>query len=385
MAYKSLITCFLLVFVVFSGCQSARAKLTIQSQTAVKIELSGFNILDENALFKGDLAAGSNYEIDPPYRGLALLVFGGGQSYPVIIGAESFTLKITGPHVLPSFVGSGENDFFYKLLAGGDPAPEPYDFAFLMLQAKELLESSHSIKTVKELAAKKKEFYGFVGKHYQSLKHSDMIRRLIGQYFMMHEYIDYHVAGTPAAAIQLKYQQEVVSGVGSWLEILRPYLSEQEILNYCVSLYYKRSMVTLAALIVENFKDIAYCPGEAMDAFRFSGDIHLAEVDGYQELKLADFKGDKLIAFVSDDCPVSMVATVSKARNLAREKEALPVIVAPLQKLSDKHLAMRSMISSRNMFFIDDEKWRHDNLVNKIKLPLVIRAGNEFAKKPGGN
>jgi hypothetical protein len=130
-------------------------------------------------------------------------------------------------------------------LSGDPKAPVDYDFAHLMIQAKDLLKSSSSVRTVEELTAKKKEFHEFVRKNYESLKHSDMVRRLIAQYFMMHEYVDYHTEGAPAADIRIQYQKEVVNGVGNWLETLKPHLQQQEILNYIVSLYYDRSMVTL--------------------------------------------------------------------------------------------------------------------------------------------
>ena len=72
---------------------------------------------------------------------------------------------------------------------------------------------------------------------------------------------------------------------------------------------------------------------------------------------------------------MSMVETISKVRQLAVKKENIPVIVAPLQKLSSNHLTMARMISNGNMFFINDEKWRKDNLAKKIKLPLFVRVG----------
>ena len=372
MAYKSVFTWFLFVLVVFSGCETARATLGIHSQTAVEIELTGYNSLVESPIFKGNLEAGSKHDINTPYRGLALLVFAEGQRYPVIIGDESFTLNIVGPGEPPSFAGSGENDFLYKKLSGENPPPGQYDFALLMIQAKDLLESTHSIRTVEELTAKKKEYHDFVRKHYENLKHSDMIRRLIAQYFMMHEYVDYHTEGAPAANIRIQYQKEVVNGVGSWLAILQPHLQQQEILNYCVSLYYDRSMVTLASLIIANYRDAAFCPGDEKETFSFPADMHIAEADGGKERKLGGLKGDKIIAFVSEDCPVSMVETVSKARQLAGRKENVPVIVAPLEKLSRNHLSMGRMISNGNLFFINDEKWRKDNLAKKIKLPLFV-------------
>lgn len=376
--YKSITTWFLFVFVVFCGCESAWAQLVIHSQTAVGIELIGYNGLVESSIFKGSLAAESKQEIDTPYRGLALLIFAGGQRYPVLVGDESFTLKIADPGAPPSFAGSGANDFLYKALAGDDPAPGKYDFALLMIQAKDLLESSHSIHTVKELSAKKKEFHAFIGDHYESLQHSDMIQRLIAQYFMMHEYVDYHTEGAPATDIRIQYQNAVLNGVGSWLEILKTHIPEHEVLNYCVSLYYGRSMVTLASEIVDNFKDVAYCPGDEKETFNFPDDLTIT--DGSVDMKLADLNGDKLIAFVSDDCPVSMVEAVTKARQLARQKVGAQLIVAPLEKLSGNHLAMSKMISGGNLLFINDEKWRKENLANKIKLPLFVPVGASSKK-----
>jgi len=137
-------------------------------------------------------------------------------------------------------------------------------------------------------------------------------------------------------------------------------------------------MVSLASLIIDNFRDVAYCPGDEKVTFSFPDDILITAADGDKERKLGDFKGNKIIAFVSDDCPVSMVETVSKARQFANQKENVPVIVAPLQKLSKNHLAMTSMIRNGNMFFINDEKWRKDNLAKKIKLPLFVQVGDNL-------
>ena len=245
-----------------------------------------------------------------------------------------------------------------------------------MIRAKQLIESSNSIQTIQQLNERKKEFHGFIRNHYQDLKHSDMIRRLLSQYFMMHEYVSYHVKGAPAADIRKKYRDAVLAGVGSWLKILKNHIPEHEILNYCVSLYYNRSMVTLASLIIENFRDVAYCPGVEKEEFSFPDDLTVADADGNREKRLGEFSGDKIIAFVSDDCPVSMVETISKARDLADRKKDVVVIVAPLQKLSEKHLIMGRMVSNGNMFFINDEKCRKDNPAKNIKLPLFVRIGD---------
>ncbi len=379
MARKSIVIYFLLLSVLFFGCDSAWAKLTIQSKEPVQVELTGFNGLDEFSIFKGEIAADNKRRIETPYRGLALLVFAGGQSYPVILGAGSFTLTIVEPGKPPAFTGSAANDYFYRRLSGSEPARRKDGFADLMLQAKDLLQSSYAIKTVAQLSAGKKKFQEFVGKHYDRLQHSDMVRRLLAQYFMMHEYVDYHIKDAPAADIRVRYQKEVLNGVNSWLRVLSPNLPKDEILNYCVSLYYRRSMVTLAGMIIDNFKEFAYCPGDARDSFGFAGNIKITGPAGGAGKKLADFRGGKTIAFVSDDCPVSMVAAVIKARRLADRKSAEPLIVAPLEKLSGSHLAMAGMVRSGNMFFVDDEKWRKENLPARMKLPFFVTIPAESA------
>jgi len=359
--------------VVLSGCVVSSGKFVVHSQTTLDIELIGYNGLNETAIFTGNLAPGTRQEIQSPYRGLALLAFTSGQQYPVIIGDNSFTVKIVGPSQPPSFKNSAENDFFYKMLAGDDAPSGEYDFPRLMIQAKSLLESSYSIHTTEELTTKKKEFHELVDQHYEKLKHSDMIRRLIAQYFMMHEYVDYHREGAPVSDIRDRYQKEVVDGVRSWLKILKSQLSEQEILNYCVSLYYDRSMITFASLIIDNFREAAFCPGDEQKRFSFPADMQIVRADRDKERKFSDFKGNKVIAFVSEECPVSMVETISKARQLATQNEDVPMIVAPLEKLSKKHLAMSRMIRNGNMFFVENEKWRQGNLATKIRLPLFVQ------------
>lgn len=353
------------------------ANLIIYSQADVDIELIIYNGLDDSSLFKGSISAEANRKIDTSYFGLALLVFSGGQSYPVIVGDVPLALRIAGPNTPPSFPVDSENEFLYQLLSGEDSGTGQYAFAHLMIQAKKLLESSHKIRTTEELSAKKIEFHTFVENHYDSLKHSDMVRRFIAQYFMMHEYVDYHRDGAPATDIRVQYQKAVLDGVGSWIGILKSNIAEREILNYCVSLYYDRSMITIASLIIKNYRNAAYCLGVEKRTFNFPKDLLVTEADRDMKRKLGDFKSKKIIAFVSDECPVSMVETVVMARELATQKNDIKLIVSPVQQLSDKHLIMSRMVSGGNLLFLDDEKWRKDNLAIKIKLPLFVEIGND--------
>lgn len=195
----------------------------------------------------------------------------------------------------------------------------------------------------------------------------------------MHEYVSYHREGIAPTDLRASYQQAVVDGVGSWLAILRPHIPGHEVLNYCLSLYYERSMVTMAAMIAENFKDVAFCPGVAKETWRFPESLPVAGADGGGERALGTIKGEKIIAFVSDDCPVSMIATVIKARQRADRNTDGQLIVMPLQRLSEKHLAMNGMVSSGNMLFITDEQWRKEHLAETIRLPLFVPLADDMA------
>jgi hypothetical protein len=369
----------ILLLLLCSAGESAGAILTLRCRTAVDLELVGYEGLAEIPLFKGSIGAGEKQEIATPYQGLALLRFAGGQGYPVLLGDASFTLNIAGPAEPPAFAGSGENEFFASRLAGYGPDGTPSDFALLLLRAKELLESTYPIRTLPQLTAKKEEIHAFVRDQYQSLSHSDMVRRLVGQYFMMHEYVSYHSEGIAPTDLRARYQQAVVDGMVNWLAILGPHIPGYEILNYCLSLYYERSMVTMAAMIAENFHHVAFCPGAARETWRFPESLPVAGADGDGERALGTIKGEKIIAFVSDDCPVSMVATVIKARQLADRNTDVQLIVITLQRLSEKHLAMNGMVSNGKMLFINDEQWRKEHLAEKIRLPLFVPLADDLS------
>ena len=366
----------LLVLCCGSGA-STNPLLTLRSRTAVDFELVGYDGLAETVLSKGSIPAGGKQHIATSYQGLALLRFASGPNYPVLLGDAPVTLEVADPTKPPTVTGSGANEFLYTRLAGNDPKGTPSEFALLLLRAKELLESTYPIRTVPELNAKKEELHAFVRDHYASLRHSDMVRRLIGQSFMMHEYVTYGGKGTPPADIRARYEQAVQDGVGAWLALLRPHIPEPEVLNYCLSLYYQRSMVTLAALIAENFPHAAHCPGAAGERWHFPSDLRVVEADGRGERPLATIEGEKIIAFVSTDCPVSLVAAVARARQIADQGKRVQLIVAPVQPLSATHLGLNRMVHNGHLLFIDDEPWRSAHLAETIRLPLFVPLGDE--------
>lgn len=105
--------------VIFLGARAVHgAILTINSSTTVDLELVGYDGLKVVSLAKAKMPAGGSTTVDTPYKGLGVLVFAGGQSYPVILRDESFTLHIVNAARPPSFTGSKANEYFYARLSG---------------------------------------------------------------------------------------------------------------------------------------------------------------------------------------------------------------------------------------------------------------------------
>lgn len=369
---KQMVTGTLFLISILSWAGSARSSFDIQAKETVQLEIKGYNGLAETTLFASELAQGVRQHIMTSYRGLALLLFEQGQTYPVILSEQPFLLTTGSPDVQPTFTNSEVNEYFYTRLLGGKTEDTQFDFANLMIEAKQLLDATGSIRTVDELQAMKERFHQFARSHFPPLSRSDMLRRLISQYFMMHEYVDYHVAGAPATDIQQRYRQAVMDGVKNWLDILQPDIPQHEVLNFCVSLYLDRSMVTIASKIMEKFRELAYCPGEKMLPPVFPPDLRVIDADGRQST-LQQLDGDKIITFISDDCPVSKVAAVVEARRLIRQPNAARLIILSLQPLSENHLSLQRMVSGGSIHFVDDEPWRKGNLSTNMELPWFIQ------------
>lgn len=368
---------FIIVALLLFGQNSkANTEVIIDSASNYQIQLVGYSDLTEYPLYEGSSASGEEktLKLMPSYQGLALLSFSGGQKYPIIIGNHPITVHISSPQTPPTFIHSDENIFFYNALSSKSTVSKSttYPFAQLMLQAKKLLKSSYTIKTPSELSDKKTEIESFVSGNYSLLRHSDMVRRLIDQYFMMHEYVNYHQEGAPASDIRKKYINEVVAGVGRWVDTLQPHIANHEILNYCVSLYYKRSMVSLASIIMNRHKKIAFCPGETLSETHFSDDLSVLNHATNRSIPLKEITQQKYITTVSLKCPVSLVQAVSKARQFASRKDNIVVIAAPVEELSEEHLAMNRLLSQGQILFINDSEWSNSVDTQKVRLPQAI-------------
>lgn len=103
----------------------------------------------------------------------------------------------------------------------------------------------------------------------------------------------------------------------------------------------------------------------------FPGDLQVTDAEGKDKLQLSDFRVNTVIHFVSTDCSVSQVTAIKSVRQANQQKD-LSVIIAPMEKLSDQHLAMSRMVRGGQMYFVNDEKWQAENLAENIRLPLAF-------------
>ena len=65
---------------------------------------------------------------------------------------------------------------------------------------------------------------------------------------------------------------------------------------------------------------------------------------------------------------------------MADQRNGDKLIVASVQELSDKYLAMKRMVSGGDMLFIDDEQWRKENLAERVRLPLFVPVSADVQK-----
>jgi hypothetical protein len=367
---------FLFVVLLPAGGEAAPVSFVIHSRVPVSLEVKGYHGLIETILFHGSLRAGEQQKIDTSYQGLALLVFAGGQQYPLLTNETSCRVLISSPARPPSFAGCPENSALYRAISENIQVPEKYGTAKLMMTARHLLDSVTTVRTPADLRNKRQEFLDFVQDNYPQLQYSDMVRRLMARSFMMHEYVDYHVPGSPAAEIKKRFEQAVLGNVQAWLETLSPFLPGHEILNYCVSLYYNRSMVTMAGRIMDAFPDHAWCPGTEVAALPdMPPDLPILAPATNSTRKLADLSGQKTFALVSEKCPVSLAATVLKGRTMAKHTARDLLIILPLEPLSETILAMNRMIRNSTLLFVNNEQWRKDTLPRQVKLPCFVQPG----------
>jgi hypothetical protein len=369
----------------------AQGRLHIASDADAAFTLTGFDAFSTFDIARVDLSGGRDTIINNPYRGLALMRYGNGSVYPLIM--EDTETKIIFPNdsPLPVFPDGGENLFLYGfltsfrelsaraghlqyLLAGaeGDEdslshfreelglvnsrldslkagLPEPdYPLASLFLRGRMLIESSYSIRTHEELQSHKGEFLTYIREGFPQLRYSDLIQETGRQYMMMNEYV---LSGKDVV------NQTRINDVADWTGALAVWVEPAAVVDFFVGAFYGRSMVTQASAIAGSFAGIVISDGCVPVPFEICdtiGGLILTDYEGLRTENMDDWDVDKVLSLVSEDDMVSLAETVSLVRDITTEGLFLPLVVVPAEPLSLRHLGMRSLCQGF-LFFATDE------------------------------
>ncbi len=407
----------LMVFlsICFNTFSSENTTIIIRSDTQIEFVLQGFKGFERLIIGQKIVAPDSQVELLTDYKGFALLIFKDGQQYPVIISDSILHIDLHEANTPPNFKNSSENEFLYEwlskyrkqqhvllLLQKKQDASDITDLINLeeikaeqsevekqqqqhietlanpefkyvntLLKARLLNESSSNIKTIDDLNAKKEEYHQFIDKNYEILQHSDMIIQLAAQYFMMHEYVS-HVK-KDISHTKMHYQNAVVTGVGKWIKILQNRISSTKVIEFCAKLYYDRSMVTMAILIFDYYRDefVAENINYLFPLKKQLPDFEFVNAMRLNKQNSSNLRANKIVAIVSDKSLFSKVETIALARSLADSNINIPIIITPIERLSESHLILDKMFAG-DLYFMDDKAWQEKYLNKEISLPQFI-------------
>lgn len=366
-----LLRCSFISIILLLPCISFSA-ITIKSTDYITVTLIGYTGLTSYGINTDVVQPHKPLFIDDySYKGLAILKVHGGMSCPILLGKDECTIQIAGSTGKPDLSNCLENRYFSSSLHGEFKENNDFPTANTLLMAKKLHDSCSSVKTLSELKSKRIELCTFVSDNYHILKNSTMVQRLISRSYMMHEWVNYQQNTMISSDMQSQFETQIMENTSEWIIHLKTHISTQILLNHIIGLYYKRSMITLGSTISLNFASYAYCEGIQKDVFVFPK----ALLDNSRNSSNKEGKvlsGNSIVSFISPACPVSLVSTVKKARELASEGEDKTILVVPLEKLNSDHRSIRRLLTQNNLIFFDNDEWREKNLPETIRLPLII-------------
>ncbi|MBN2543885.1 hypothetical protein JXI42_13590 [bacterium] len=415
----------ILILAFLNTCNLEGSTLIFQSGRSLPLKLEGYDNFESFTIIDTSIDSGSSIKLTTDYDGFAIIKFFNSVQYPLIISQDTLSTYLHDPGEAPTVQNSPENEFMYgwlstyvqsrsnlftleQELSTIDSLEPEYDqkeaeiritqgqlekqeellsasgfqYAKPLLQARLLNESTYGIKTLDELNEKREAFEHFVNNNYDILQHSDMLMELIKQYFMMHEYVSYLEEGSEDIKGSKKLQYEyILSGVDDWVELLKGRIESREVVEFCAGLYYARSMVTQASRIFDHYRDEFLLNDTGVKKYLFERNEQfpdLAYVDAEMEsrVKLAQLKGEKIIAVISGSSLFSKVETIILARTLEENSNNVPIIFIPVEKLSNDHLLLDKMFAG-DLYFIHDEAWQKEYINKDTLVPQFILLSND--------
>jgi len=363
------------------------ASITIITNIGIEARLDSYTGFNKNTIAKIQSDAAKEFKIQTDYKGLAFLNFSTGQNYPVYLTGKDFLIRIIDPLKRPMFSQNTDSEYLYQWLSSykqlqkddrllqsslsnintNDPFyseiineqkrieqkrlaiisnlnKEPSHGVNLLIQARILNESTYSLKTKEALELKKKEYQQFVQNNLIELYYSDMLLQLCHQDLMMNEYV---------LVTNTEMYSQINKDVQRWVSMLSPRIEAKETIAFIMKIFYNRGMVSIAAHILQNNRNIldkkVYRNSPNLQSLYNIGetvlDLNIEEAIHSKGRDLTKNKNYKIVSLVDVDDVVSQVSTITLARQLDKTQSKIPIIIIPKEKLTQSHFDMDNLFS----------------------------------------
>jgi len=362
-------TWLLFALIFFNSISFGQGSIVFKTEAECHIQLKGFRGLKGFTLADMMLQQGQQVIHDDfGYVGLGLIVFDGGQQFPLILNSDFIQVVIHVANTPPTITGSPENEWLYQILLehqktnndlmslenslqsvyDEDPfrsamtnarnqlevkkkeqsetiSQSSYPIAGTLLRARLLMESTYSITTMEILEEKKAEIFGFVKDNYGKLYYSDMLAELFNQYLMMEEFV-FERKGS--------FEEAIIRSTNDWIENLNGLIEAKEVLSFAVTFYYNRSMVGYASVLMSAHPELVYKSDaknlpECMQMVDFSR-MDIAETGNPFFNNLSTLEGMKVLLLVKGNDVFSKVETIMLARMIFDQKVKCTMVIIPV-------------------------------------------------------
>jgi len=323
-----------------------------------KVYFTGYNGFEKIDL--GSIRSNAQGEIDffTDYHGFCMMSAEGAKPYPVILEHDPVCIEWNDP---PVFSCEPENAFFYahlpelkqiesmQMLYFSVPDSLPgKDSLRTELQGKmELLfeelmqdENLHArvfllsdlfvmqckmVDSTEQMAEWKEDLLAFADIHFEILNSSVYLGKLGKAYVDMNRTVFKN---------ENSKNQAMEYDVGKWVELFGEKLSEKAIVEFFCMYFIQSGESATAAILLSKYIDIVKCDqwvgGTARPAnMPYTFNVFFGP-DFSNVRSLDQFRGtDKILAFVSTECPASVAAVAALFEFVNSSQVRLPVILVP--------------------------------------------------------
>jgi len=404
--------------------QSSELKIRFPSEAGAKAMITGYNYLKNDTIGMIDLNTQGEGVLKHNYIGFALITVAGTRQYPIIINKGYTTIELIPGSKTPKFGNCKDNAFLYRTLIAKeelmrkrmtiDEALESFDdndpfrksliaekeklstkeislnknikdssvfyVSALLMQAKELMETTYGIKTEAELKDRKNAFLTFINKNIKTLRYSDMIQQLAGQYVMMNEYV---IIG------QNNHYNQVLVDVEDWIKKFGKSIGSKQIAEHFMNIYAGRSMYGVAGRIAERFHKETACKINTK-TFELKGDkksiIIEAEIKnskaGDNTIKLKNIPSQyKILIYHSNKCSASYVQNIMLSRYTREKMIQVPVITVFVEGESQDALSRFSKIKPDAFYYSESNSLFKVAGITQVPSYVILNKGNVIEKK----